>query len=213
MNSYLLYLTGVVLLAIPSGALGRKRLGSASLHEIVERPRHRLGWLHLLNAIDLVRAYAGMTLLFAAFAALHPYAPGHLITRVMLALTALLGLLLQHGFHHTENDELPAPVAYILGLVFAILPPQIALLALPLGIVAALAFQNLGMGLALAAIATGVLGHLFGVSLTSTGTASLLLFCPVLLSGLLHRRLVLTVRRGPAVRQERFREIPLVESR
>jgi len=213
MNSYLLYIIGVLLLTFPSAILVRNRLNLASLHEIMDRPRYRLGWLHIMNATDLARAYAGMTLLLTAFATLHPYAPGHLITHAVIAITAVSGLLLQHIFHKSDRDELPAPLAYTLGLILAMLPPQVFLLALPLGVAAALAMQNIGFGLALATIGTAVLGTLFGVSLITTGTTSLLFFLPVAVSSLLHKQLVLSVRRGPLVRQESFRVMEIKESR
>ena len=202
---YLLYIAGVLLLTLPSGLFARNRLNVASLDELADRPRHRFGWLHSLNAVDLIRAYVGMKLLLAAFVAVDPSAPGQLTARLVLAITALLGLLMQHGFHHGDSDDLPAPVAYAVGLVFAILPPQVALLALPLGVMAALALRNLGVGLIFAAACTAILGKLFGLSLTSIGTASLLLFLPALLAGLFQRRLVLTIRRKNEIRYAELR--------
>ncbi len=204
-QSYLLYIAGVLLLTLPANLFARNRLNVASLAELAERPRHRFGWLHPLNAIDLARAYGGMKLLLAAFVAIAPSAPSQLVARLVLAVTALLGLLMQHGFHHGDSDDLPAPVAYAIGLVFAILPPQVALLALPLGILTALALRNLGVGLILAAACTAILGKLFDLSLMSIGTASLLLFLPALLAGMFHRRLVLTIRRGREVRYAELR--------
>jgi hypothetical protein len=210
MYPYLLHIAGVLLLTLPAGLFVRNRFRVASLFDLTEHPRLRFGWLHPLNAIDLIRAYAGMKLLLAAFIAIDPSAPGHLITRIVLAVTALLGLLMQHGFHQTDSDELPVPIAYSIGLVFAILPLKIALLALPIGIMAALALRNLGIGLVLTAACTALLGKLFGLSITTIGTVCLLLFLPTLLSGLFHRRLVLTIRRGPEIRYGRLRDTPVV---
>ena len=212
-HPYLLYIAGVLLLTLPAGLFARDRLNVASIAELAERPRHRFGWLHPLNAIDLVRAYGGMKLLLAAFTAVDPSAPGQLITRLVLAVTALLGLLMQHGFHHGHDDDLPAPVAYAIGLVFAILPLQVALLALPLGILASLALKNLGVGLFLAAGSTLALGLLFRLSITSVGTASLLLFLPALIAGMFQRRLVLTIRRGGTIRYAQLRDFPVSPSR
>ena len=212
-QSYLLYISGVLLLTLPAGLFTRNRLNVASLAELAERPRHRFGWLHPLNAIDLVRAYGGMKLLLAAFVAVDPSAPNQMVTRLVLAVAALLGLLMQHGFHQGDSDDLPTPVAFAIGLVFAILPLKVALLALPLGVLAALGLRNLGVGLVLAAACTAILGKLFGQSITSIGTASLLLFLPALLSGLFHRRLVLTIRRVGQVRPAALRDIPVPHSR
>ena len=213
MKAYLFYLAGVLLLTVPTGFFARKHCKVATLAELADHARLRLGWLHLLNFIDLGRAYLGMTLLTAGFVTYEPAASDHLITKIVLGIGALLGLALQHAFHRLDSDELTAPVAFAFGLALAILPAKIVLLALPLGIATAIAVRNLGAGLALAAFATALLGHLFRVSLPTLGTACLLLFLPALLAGLLQRRLVLTVRRGPAVREAGFREINLPASR
>lgn len=213
MQAYLLYLAGIILLTLPSGFLARKYLKVATLPELADRAHYRRGLLHPLNAIDLVRAYAGMQLLLAGFVTYEPAADGHLVTRVVIAIGALLGLVLQHAFYRTEEDELPVPLAFALGLTLAILPFKVALLALPLGIATAIAVRNLGIGLTLATVATAVLGHLLGVGLATLGTACFLLFLPVLISGIFHRRLVLTIRRGPATRPGTLREVTVLSGR
>ena len=208
--SYLLYIAGVLLLTLPTGLFTRTRFRIATLPELFDRPRHRFGWLHPLNALDALRAYGGMTLLLAAFSAVAPSAPGQLVARVVLAIAALIGLLMQHGFHKTEDDDLPAPIAYAIGLTFGILPLHIALLALPFGVIAALALRNLSVGLMLAAVATALLGKLFGQSLIAVGTASLLLFLPVVIANILQRRLGLTILRVRTAHYETLRDIPVV---
>lgn len=212
-NSYLLYIAGVLLLTLPTGLFTRERFKIATLPELFDRPRHRFGWLHPLNALDLIRAYGGMTLLLAAFTAIAPTAPGQLVVGIVLAVAALVGLLMQHAFHKSEEDELPAPIAYTIGLTFGILPLHIALLALPLGVVAALALRNLTVGFMLTAVATALLGNLFGQSLIAVGTASLLLLLPVLIANILQRRLGLTILRGRAVRYATLRDVPAISPR
>lgn len=212
-NSYLLYIAGVLLLTLPTGLFTRTRFRIATLPELFDRPRHRFGWLHPLNALDALRAYGGMTLLLASFSSIAPTAPGQLVARLVLAAAALVGLLMQHAFYKSDDDELPAPIAYAIGLTFGILPMHIALLALPFGVVAALALRNLSVGFILAAAATAALGKLFGQSLISVGTASLLLFLPVLIANLLQRRLGLTILRGRTVRYAPLRDIPLGDHR
>ncbi len=210
---YLLYITGVLLLTLPTGFFARNRFKVTTLAELADRSRHRYGWLHILNAIDLLRAFGGLTLLATAFAIYEPTAPGQLLTRVVLFIAAILGLLLQHAFHQTDSDELPVPVAFALGLVAALLPFKVAILVLPLGIASAVAMRSLGLGLALSSVATAILGKLLGVSIATVGTASLVLFVPIILSALLHRRLVITVRRGPEIRYGKLRDIPVQAAR
>jgi hypothetical protein len=213
MEAYLLYLAGIILLTLPSGILARKYLKVATVAELTDRAQYRRGLLHPLNAIDLARAYAGMHLLLAGFIAYEPLSGEHLVTKVVLAAGALLGLVLQHAFHYTADDELPVPLAFAFGLTLAVLPAKVALLVLPLGIATAIAVRNLGVGLAFATVATAILGHLLGLGLPTIGTACLLLFLPVLASGIFHRRLVLTIRRGPILRAAAYRDVPLPNHR
>ncbi len=196
---YLFYILGVLLLTLPVGLFFRKQFKVATLPELFDRPLLRFGWMHPLNVLDLVRAYAGMTFLIAAFADISPAAPGMLISRVVLAIAALVGLVMQHVFNSNKDSEIPTPIAYVIGLTFALLPLNVALLALPLGIASAIAMQNLAFGLVLTAAATALIGKLLGQSLPVIGTVSLLLFLPVMISLLFHRQLGLSVRRLPVV--------------
>lgn len=212
---YLFYITGVVLLVLPSGLLGRRRLKVVSLPELTDRPRHRLGWLHWVNLVDVLRAWGGLALVGHAFEIVDPAgAAASLLPLLTTALAALAGLGLQQVFHAADDDDLVAPVAYATGLTLAFLPPQVALLALPLGLAAALGLRSLGTGFVLAAAATAVLGLLLRVSPFVVTTASLLLFSPALLAGMLQRRLVLTVRpSGGDTRDAPLRETPLRAAR
>jgi|GEM_PF-3905061 hypothetical protein len=208
---YLFYITGVVLLVLPAGLLGGRRLKAVTLPEVTNRQRHRLGWLHWVNLFDVLRAWGGLTLISRAFEIADPV--GSAVSAVPLATTALAalaGLGLQQVFHSTDEDDLVAPVAYASGLTLAFLPPQVALLALPFGLVAALGLKSLAMGFVLTAIASAVLGVLLHLSPLVVGTASLLLFSPALLASMLQRRLVMTVRpRPPEISDEPLRDVPI----
>jgi hypothetical protein len=210
---YLLYITGVLLLTLPTGFFARNRLKVTTLSDLADRSRHRYGWLHILNAIDLLRAFGGLTLITTGFALYEPTAPLQLLTRIMVCIAAVLGLLLQHAFHETDTDELQVPVAFAIGLVAALLPFKVSLLVLPLAIASAVAMRSLGLGLALGSVTTAVLGKLLGVSIAAVGTASLVFFLPIILSGLLHRRLVITIRRGPEIRYGKLRDTPIPAAR
>lgn len=213
MHHLFYYITGVVLLVLPAGLLSRRHLKVASLPELASRPRQRLGWLHWINLVDLVRAWGGLFLMREAFAAVDPAASAQALTLLNLAVAALAGLGLQQVFHSADDDDLVAPVAYAVGLTFAFLPPHVALLAIPLGLAAALGLRSLGTGFVLAAAATAGLGLLLRVSPLVVGTASMLLFAPALLAGLLQRRLVLTVRSRGEERPAPLRDFPVRAAR
>lgn len=207
---YFFYITGVFLLVLPAGLISRRRLKVVSLPELADRPRHRMGWLHWVNFIDLARAWAGLELVRHAFVMIDPAAASTMLPLVTIAISALAGLGLQQVFHAADEDDLVAPVAYAIGLTFAFIPPQVALLALPLGLATALGLKSLGSGFVFAAISTAVLGFLLHLSPLIVATASLLLFAPALLAGMLQRRLVLTVRnRAGETREAPLRDIPI----
>jgi hypothetical protein len=209
---YLFYILGVTLLVVPAGLLGRSQLEIASLPEIADRPRKRLGWLHWINFIDLARAWGGLLLVRQAFIAIDPGASAQTVPLLCLALSALAGLGLQQIFHSAGDDDLVAPVAYAVGLTFAFMPLQVALLALPLGLATALGLRSLGTGFVLAATTTAILGFLLRLSPVVVATASLVLFAPALLAGMLQRRLVLTIRRGMLERAAPMRDFPVARS-
>lgn len=209
MNHQLLYFLGLALLVLPSGMVVRGRFQLVTLPELAERSRHRLGWVHWLNLVDLARAWAGMLLVQESFARVAPGAAESVPAFVHLALVALAGLILQHFFHRAEEADLVAPVAYALGLTLALLPPQVALLGPPLALAATIGFRSLGAGFILAAAVIGGLGYLTRLPPPSVVAASGLLFAPALLAGLVQRRLVLAVRARPASRPAPLRDIPV----
>ena len=210
---YLFYIIGVSLLVIPAGLLSRRRLKAVSLPELADRPKYRLGWLHWVNFIDLARAWGGLELVRHAFVIVDPASASALLPLITTAIAALAGLGLQQVFHSADDDDLVAPVAYAIGLTFAFISPQVALLALPLGLAAALGLRSLGTGFVLAAIATAAVGFLLRQSPLLVATASMLLFAPALLAGILQRRLVLTIRSRGEGRPAPLRDFPVKAAR
>lgn len=207
--SYLYYIIGVFLLVTPAGMITRGRFANVTLRELVERSRNRLGWLHWVNFFDLARGLGGLLLVKEAFRVIDPSAGGSLVTLATLAVAAFTGLGLQQFFYASDDDDMVAPVAYAIGLTFAFLPLKVAALAVPMGLVAAFGVHSLGMGFVLAAFATGALGYVFRVSPLVLATSCFLLCAPVVLAGVLQRRLVLSVRGGPLTRPAPLREVSL----
>jgi len=193
-NSYLLYASGVLLLALPSGPVIRRYFKTLSLSELSQIPGGRIGWLHPLKAMDLARAYGGATLINAAFAAIHPSGPQQLPARLVLLIATTAGLLIQHGLHRTKDETMHAPIAYLAGLALAILPLKVALFALPVGILSGIGLRHISWGFIMTAIAAGGFGLLFKQNYLTLATACFLLTLPIVLSRLMHRSLVIAVR-------------------
>lgn len=194
MEPYLLYAGGILLLTLPSGPLIRKYFKTLTLSKLSEVPGGRLGLIHPLKALDMARAFAGATLINAAFAAIHPTGPQQLPARLVLLIATTAGLLVQHGLHRTKDETMHAPLAYLAGLALAILPLKVALFALPIGILSGIGLRHLSWGFIMTAIAVGSFGFLFRQSLLTLATACFLLMLPIVLSRLVHRPLVVAVR-------------------
>lgn len=212
---YFLYLIGLLLLALPTGLLHGQKLKLATMREIYERrgPRRRLDFIHKTNLVDLVRGFAGLTFLQLALKQIDPSALGAIWVQGALGGVALLSLLVQHGFYATPRDELPVPVAFSLGLALALLPVKVAVLTLPVGIMAALAVQNIGLGLVLTSAMTAGIGKLLGVPLITLAAAIGTLAMSPLLGGLLGRPLALAIIKGREKRLASVREIPVRPAR
>lgn len=210
---YLYYISGVCLLVMPAGLLSRRQLRAISLPELTDRSRHRFGWIHWINLMDLLRAWAGLHLVRHAFSLIDPAAAGSALALATTAIAALAGLGLQQVFYSADDDDLVAPVAYAVGLTFAFIPPLVALLVLPVGLMAAFGMRSLGSGFVLAAASTAAIGVLLRLPTLVVATTSFLLFAPALIAAIFHRRLVLTVRHRKEVHSERLREIPIQTSR
>lgn len=163
--------------------------------------------------MDLLRAWAGLHLVRHAFSLIDPAAAGSALALATTAIAALAGLGLQQVFYSADDDDLVAPVAYAVGLTFAFIPPLVALLVLPVGLMAAFGMRSLGSGFVLAAASTAAIGVLLRLPTLVVATTSFLLFAPALIAAIFHRRLVLTVRHRKEVHSERLREIPIQTSR
>lgn len=205
--SYFYYILGCVLLTLPAGVLTHNRLEFATLAQVVDRSRFRLGWLHWQNLVDLIRAWAGLTLVRHAFAAVDPAATGSLFVLAICTIVALAGLGIQQILHPGDEDDLIAPVAYLMGLLLAFIPLPVALLAIPLGTALTLGLRSLDGGFILGAVATAGLGYFMRLSPVQAGTAALLLFWPAFFAAITKRRLVLTVRNRAQARTPGLRDI------
>lgn len=207
--SYVYYILGVFLLVTPAGLIVQGRYSNVTLRDLVGRSRNRLGWLHWVNLFDFARGLGGLLLVKQAFRVIDPGAGGNVVTLATVAAAAVAGLVLQQLFYAADDDDMVAPVAYAVGLIFAFLPVKVAALALPLGMVAALGVHSVGLGFVLAAVAAAAFGYVLRVSPLSLATACALLCAPVVLAGVLQRRLVISVRSGPLTKPAPLREVQL----
>jgi hypothetical protein len=204
------YLIGCIALIIPGGAMGRRDLKVITFHEVMARERYRWKWAHLHNLFDLVRAAGGLWLVTYAFHFIRPMPETDALALLATMGVAAAGLALQFPFHRATDDDIVAPIAYGCGLVVVTLPWIAAGLVLALIFASMIALKNVGFGLTAGALAAAALGFLFKVPVPQIVFSSVTLITPVLLVGLLPRRLVITVRPGRHIRDVIYRDVEVL---
>ena len=206
---FLLYFSGLLLLIIPTGPLTRDRYIGLTLRQLALRERYHFKWLHLPNLLDLLRAWGGLTLLQHSFLEVDPLRQGGgLIPLATLTIVALAGTLMQQLFHSLEPDVIPAPCAFTVGLLLALLPLQVTLLVLPISYLAARGSLNLHAGKIVTIITLFGFGYLFKISPLYLASAAAITLLPIAVASALCRHLVITVRRQNAVQPAPLRDIP-----
>lgn len=141
--------------------------------------------------VDPLRAFVGAWLLSGAWI-VDPLVPGiwhH------LPFAGLLGvLLLALGVQmHTQRDTevLFAPLGYCVGIVFALLPPQVAVLIIASAGACLMAFRSWSAFFLCGAMGAGIFGYLILKVSVEVVAGVILMGAPLLLSLLANRELML----------------------
>lgn len=194
---WILFLPALLLLFYPldDGLRGRVRLRD------YERLRNdRLGasdawWRQPWVWVDPLRAFAGGWLLLHSWT-IEPPLPG--VWRHLPVFGSLLVLALAVGVQmHTRRDDevLFAPVGYCAGLLFAVLPAEVAVLVVALAGVSLMAFRGWSAFFLCGAFAAGVFGFMILRVNFWMLAAVVLMLEPLLLSLMARRELMLPVAR------------------
>lgn len=192
---WLIFFPALVLLFYPLDALLR---GGVRFRDY-ERTREQLiggktaGWRQLLLWLDPLRAFLGGWLLLNSWQT-DPLLPGVWNYLPFLGALAVLGAAVFVQMHTRRDDAmLLAPVGYLSGLAFALLPPAVAVLVVVFAGACLMAFRGWGAFFFFGSVASGVFGYLvLKVNLWMLA-AVLLMIQPLLVSMLLGRRLLLPV--------------------
>lgn len=193
--NWIYFVGALLLLFLPSYAGGTARLWQCSYEDIrnnrggAAAACFRMPWLWL----DPLRAFAGGWLLRNAWLLDSPL-PGIWKHFPLAATLLVLALALGAQMHtRSETHTLMAPVGYCAGLVFALLPPQVAVLVVALAGVCLMAFRGWWAFFFFGAAAAAGFGYMIlRTNLWMVGTVALLME-PVLLSLLFKRVLTLPV--------------------
>jgi hypothetical protein len=179
-----LFAPALLLLWFPADRLlsSSVRLRSLETFTTLERSPERLPWWCVPALwMDPIRAFGGMLLLMQAFAldvsgaewALLPKA-GYSIVNAVLAVAVLIQM-----FTRRREEVMLAPLGFVGGLVAALVPWPVALIAFPMAIATVFAFRQLHAFFAIGFVMVGLLGFLFKAEVAWLATALGLLALPL----------------------------------
>lgn len=202
---YAFFFLGLLLLCLPGAFVLQRKCRFESLDQIIEKRHLWWAWIHGLNILDLVRGFSGVLLMKLAFEELFPevgVVPEYAVLGALLAC----GCVLQKFFFKTDSDEAVAPLFFLAGLAFALISVPLAALVLVFGVTTAIAFRNIGGGLAAMAVAAAGLGVVFRGELMGLALVGGLAGGVVLLSLIMQRTMVLTLSTHRVFRRGLVRE-------
>ncbi|CAM2916498.1 hypothetical protein [Rariglobus hedericola] len=149
--------------------------------------------------VDPLRAFAGSWLLRNAWV-IEPPLPGLWRHLPLLATVVVLALAVGVQMHTRRDDGvLFAPVGYTAGIVFGLMPPEVAILVVVLAGACLMAFRGWGAFFFCGSAAAGIFGYLILKVDVWMAATVLLLIEPLLLSLLVRRQLRLPISRGELV--------------
>lgn len=143
--------------------------------------------------MDPVRAFAGGWMVRHAWT-MESSLPGLWKHLPLIGTILTLGLALVAQMHtRRDRDTLFAPIGYTAGLLFVLLPPQVAILVVALSGACLMAFRGWSAFFLCGAIGAGVFGYLILKFNFWMAGAVILMMEPILLSLLAKRELVFPV--------------------
>jgi hypothetical protein len=148
-------------------------------------------WRQPWTWVDPIRACVGGWLLRTAWT-IEPPVDGFWLHLPLMGTLVVLALALGVQMHTRRVDSvLLAPMGYSAGLVFALLPPQVAVLVVVLAFVCLMAFRGWWAFFFFGAAGAGAFGYLIlRVNLWMAGTVVLMMM-PLMLGMLVRRELLL----------------------
>jgi hypothetical protein len=196
---WLLFFSGLVLLFYPLDKLLPPQVG-LRLYEQLTRHKGReltkAWWWMPMVWLSPLRAWLGVECLRNSVHMM-PGMP-HAYARVPLLMVMAILLIAVGVQMHTRRheDKFLAPMGYLSGLLFALLPLPIALLATVLATASMIAFRTWTVFFLFGALGAAAFGYLMLQSNLWVAGATLLMLEPPLISLVLGRTLVLPVRSG-----------------
>ena len=159
--------------------------------------------------IELVRAYFGMRCLLNALelmrkAGTYPEFSSTWMVEGIALVVATLAVCLMVGAFRIAEGAL-APVAFVAAAVFAVVPVEVAGLALILASSTMIALKSLPAFFATLALGLAALGLLFGQAMTAVAFGAGFAAAPLVVAFSMHRELVIPVLQSHSTRSVTFR--------
>ncbi|EIP98738.1 hypothetical protein OpiT1DRAFT_03205 [Opitutaceae bacterium TAV1] len=182
-----MYLAGVLLLAVPVAFIVRGKYRLAAFSHVLDNEKLRLRVFNPVAFADLARGWLGTVLIIESFQLTG--GGGSKLPFLMTGLVTTVGLLLQHFFTREDDDVMPAPVAYTIGVTLALLPTFNAGVSVIVALATAIAMRNIYAFHITGAASILGLGLLMKISRLDVALAAMLFAAPVALAGMLQRQL------------------------
>jgi hypothetical protein len=149
--------------------------------------------------MDPLRAFAGGWLLRNSWT-IEPPLPGLWSHLPLMATGVVMGLALIAQMHtRRDGESMIAPVGYVAGLLFVVLPPQVAVLVVALAGACLMAFRGWSAFFLCGALGAAGLGFMILRFNLWMAVSVVLMLEPLLVSALAQRRLLLPVATKPII--------------
>lgn len=194
---WLSFFSGLLLLLYPLDELLPKRAGLRIYEQLTRHKNRKLTkawwWMPVLWFSPL-RAWLGVYV-FKHSVSMLPGMP-HLYAHVPLLMVMAVLLIAVVVQMHTrrQEDKFIAPMGYLSGILFGLLPLSIALLAVVLATASTIAFRTWNVFFLFGAVSAAAFGYLLLKGNLWVVGATLLMLEPLLVSLLLGRTLAMPVR-------------------
>lgn len=123
--------------------------------------RRRRWWKMPLVWIDPVRGYIAAWMLADAFEPVNQATALERVLPVLVTFAILFVVVWLQTLGRKDEDETVSPVAFLGGMMFALLPATVALSAIAIGVATTVALNSFAAGYLVAAITTAGIGYMF----------------------------------------------------
>jgi hypothetical protein len=180
MENTFYFMAGLVLLCWPTAWICRGRVRLLPVDALLDDRSLIASWFCTVAWWNLLRGWFGVWLLREAEVGIVGAAARHHFVIGYNGVVLALGLAMQMLFYRTRESQVPFPASYVFGVLLAILPLQVAIPAIILGVATCGAMRSLSFGWASAGLVVCALSLLLAVSKLELAKVGLLFAVPLI---------------------------------